>query len=209
MKFQSKLLKIKRLVVVRLPVVITYKGIKAATAVRVHKSPLLQFLPVFQLLHWNLLDWEGCHLHFQTDLVPDYEYIICSLSSQVSSEHSSLVSPLPQTPPTLPGIPYNSIVAGKKLSSTTPEEIHVNNVIFPRFPRLITNKKLQVKDTINRLKEPLEIEMYVDALEPENDEDPDPEGLRKTLHNHFSIFKIFMKNYIFHVYLPTNIHNIR
>ena len=59
---------------------------------------------------------------------------------------------------------------------------------------------------MNRLKEPLE--MYIDALDPENDEDPesyDPEGLSKiyyNLHNHFSIFKISMKNYIFQCIFP-------
>ena len=50
--------------------------------------------------------------------------------------------------------------------------------------RLITNEKLQAKDTMNRLKEPLE--MYIDALDPENDEDPesyDPEGLSKIYYN--------------------------
>ena len=37
---------------------------------------------------------------------------------------------------------------------------------------------------MNRLKEPLE--MYIDALDPENDEDPesyDPEGLSKIYYN--------------------------
>ncbi|KAI6240167.1 Not1 domain, CCR4-Not complex component [Aphelenchoides fujianensis] len=36
--------------------------------------------------------------------------------------------------------------------------------------RLITNEKLEIKEVINKLKEPLD--MYVDALDPENDNDP-------------------------------------
>lgn len=35
------------------------------------------------------------------------------LGSQVSSASSSISSPLPQTPPAVPGIPYNSVAAGK------------------------------------------------------------------------------------------------
>jgi hypothetical protein len=44
---------------------------------------------------------------------------------------------------------------------------------------LITNEKLKARETLDRLKEPLEL--YIDALDPENDEDPesyDPEGLK-------------------------------
>ena len=33
--------------------------------------------------------------------------------SQVSNASSSIASPLPQTPPAIPGIPYNSVAAGK------------------------------------------------------------------------------------------------
>lgn len=43
--------------------------------------------------------------------------------------------------------------------------------------RLINNEKLEIKDVLTKLKEPLE--MYIDALDPENDDDPeslDPEG---------------------------------
>lgn len=43
--------------------------------------------------------------------------------------------------------------------------------------RLITNEKLDIKTALDLLKEP--IETYVDALDPENDVDPeelDPDG---------------------------------
>lgn len=43
--------------------------------------------------------------------------------------------------------------------------------------RMINNEKLEIKDVLSKLKEPLE--MYIDALDPENEEDPetlDPEG---------------------------------
>lgn len=43
--------------------------------------------------------------------------------------------------------------------------------------RLITNEKLDIKTALDKLKEP--IEYYVDALDPDNDEDPetlDPDG---------------------------------
>ena len=43
--------------------------------------------------------------------------------------------------------------------------------------RLITNEQLDIKTVLNKLKEP--IEMYVEALDPENDENPDeldPDG---------------------------------
>ena len=43
---------------------------------------------------------------------------------------------------------------------------------------MINNEKIEIKDVLEKLKEPLE--MYIDALDPENDDDPeslDPEGL--------------------------------
>lgn len=43
--------------------------------------------------------------------------------------------------------------------------------------RMINNEKLEIKHVNEKLKEPLE--MYIDALDPENGEDPetlDPEG---------------------------------
>lgn len=43
--------------------------------------------------------------------------------------------------------------------------------------RLITNEQLDIKTVLAKLKEP--IEMYVEALDPENDENPDeldPDG---------------------------------
>lgn len=42
---------------------------------------------------------------------------------------------------------------------------------------MINNEKIEIKDVNGKLKEPLE--MYIDALDPENDDDPeslDPEG---------------------------------
>lgn len=43
--------------------------------------------------------------------------------------------------------------------------------------RLITNEKLEIRDVLTKLKEP--IEMYIEALDPDSDLDPeslDPEG---------------------------------
>jgi len=57
--------------------------------------------------------------------------------------------------------------------------------------RLINNEKLDIKDVLTKLKEPLE--MYIDALDPENDDDPeslDPEGL-------FSFLKQNENNYYY------------
>ena len=50
--------------------------------------------------------------------------------------------------------------------------------------RLITNEKLEIPVVIDKLKEPLD--MYVNALDPENDNDPEeiksmePDGERKS-----------------------------
>uniref|UniRef100_A0A915MPG7 CCR4-NOT transcription complex subunit 3 n=1 Tax=Meloidogyne javanica TaxID=6303 RepID=A0A915MPG7_MELJA len=47
--------------------------------------------------------------------------------------------------------------------------------------RMINNEKIEIKDVNGKLKEPLE--MYIDALDPENDDDPeslDPEGSHKS-----------------------------
>lgn len=55
---------------------------------------------------------------------------------------------------------------------------------------MINNEKIEIKDVNGKLKEPLE--MYIDALDPENDDDPeslDPEG--------FWIFTSFWIFYIF------------
>lgn len=44
--------------------------------------------------------------------------------------------------------------------------------------RLIDNDKLDIKEVCSKLKEPLEI--YVDALDPDNDDDPahfEPDGI--------------------------------
>lgn len=44
--------------------------------------------------------------------------------------------------------------------------------------RLITNEQLDIKTVLGKLREP--IDMYVEALDPENDENPDeldPDGM--------------------------------
>lgn len=52
--------------------------------------------------------------------------------------------------------------------------------------RLITNEKLEIRDVLTKLKEP--IEMYIEALDPDSDLDPeslDPEGYFNTLIYYF------------------------
>lgn len=49
--------------------------------------------------------------------------------------------------------------------------------------RLITNEKLEAKEVVNRLKEPMDL--YIEALDPDNDEDPsnfEPDDIYEELH---------------------------
>ena len=45
--------------------------------------------------------------------------------------------------------------------------------------RLITNEKLDAKEMLSRLKE--QLEMYIDALDPENEDEDDPENYDSSL----------------------------
>uniref|UniRef100_A0A914HT59 CCR4-NOT transcription complex subunit 3 n=1 Tax=Globodera rostochiensis TaxID=31243 RepID=A0A914HT59_GLORO len=78
---------------------------------------------------------------------------------------------------------------GKKNEKEKVEELrkHLERVKFHLLNlevcmRMINNEKLEIKDVNGKLKEPLE--MYIDALDPENDDDPeslDPEDIYEEL----------------------------
>ncbi len=61
--------------------------------------------------------------------------------------------------------------------------------------RLITNEKLDIKDVTIKLRDPLE--MYIDALDPDNDDDPttlEPDGFFQFQELFKFIFQTFTTN---------------